>query len=185
MIERAKREKIRVSCETCPHYFTFSLKDIEDNFDPNLKVNPPLGREEDKEAIKRALSKDIIDCIATDHAPHTYLEKEVTFYEASFGIIGLEFAFSLSLNLVREGYLELKDLSRKLSYAPSKILGLDDRGEIREGKRADLVIVDLEKDWRVEIKDIVSKSKNTPLIGKTLKGKVEYTIYKGRVVYKI
>jgi len=186
LIKRAKEEGLRISAETCPHYFTFTLKDIEESgFSSMFKVNPPLGSQEDKLSLRRALREGVIDAIATDHAPHTYLEKEVDFKEASFGIIGLEFALSLTLSLVREGFLALEDLALRLSQAPAKILGLNDRGYIKEGLRADLTIVDIDKDWVVTKERILSKSKNTPLLGKTLKGEVIYTIYKGKIVYSL
>lgn len=183
LIREAKKEGVRVTAETAPHYFTFSVEDIEEEFNTNLKVKPPLGTKKDIEALKQALQEDVIDCIATDHAPHTYSEKEVSFYEASSGMIGLEFAFSLGLNLFREGRLTLNHLVEKFSSSPAKILGLNDRGVIREGKRADLTVIDTQKSWVVKEEEIFSKSKNTPLIGKTLQGKVLYTIYKGKIVY--
>ena len=184
LISRAKKEGIKISCETCPHYFSLSLDDIEKDFGSNFKVNPPLGTKEDKEAIRKGLASGAIDCIATDHAPHTYLEKEGTLYEAEFGMIGLELAFSLSLRLVKDKYLNLEKLAEKLSFRPAEILGFVDRGLIKEGFRADLTIVDLDKTWKVIPENIKSKSKNTPFLGKELEGLVDYTIYKGKVVYK-
>ncbi len=183
LIKRAKQDKIRVTVETCPHYFSLSLEDVAKDFNANFKVNPPLGTQKDKEAICKALAEGTIDCIATDHAPHTYLEKETTLYEAEFGIIGLELAFSLALKLVKEEVLSLEKLSEKMSYAPAKILSLPDRGEVKEGMRADLVIADLDKKWQVTAEAIKSKSKNTPFIGQALEGVVEKTIYKGKIVY--
>ncbi|RKY34623.1 MAG: dihydroorotase [Candidatus Omnitrophota bacterium] len=184
LIKRAKEEGINITAETCPHYFTFSLKEIEESgFSPLYKVNPPLGREEDKLALKEALKEGVIDVIATDHAPHTYLEKEVDFKSAEFGMIGLEFALPLSLGLVREGFLSLEDLTCRLSYRPAQILNLKDRGYIKEGLRADLTIVDTEREQLITKENIFSKSKNTPLLGKVLKGEVVYTIYKGKIVY--
>ncbi|MCD6540140.1 MAG: dihydroorotase [Candidatus Omnitrophica bacterium] len=184
LIKRAKEEGINITAETCPHYFTFSLKDVEESgFSPLYKVNPPLGREEDKLALKKALKEGIIDVIATDHAPHTYLEKEIDFNSAEFGMIGLEFALPLSLSLVREGFLSLEDLACRLSYRPAQILNLKDRGYIKEGLRADLTIVDTEREQLITKENIFSKSKNTPLLGKVLKGEVVYTIYKGKIVY--
>jgi dihydroorotase len=185
LIKRAKQDKIKITAETCPHYFSLSLNDIIKNPDSRYKINPPLGREEDKESLKQALSDGTIDCISTDHAPHTFLEKKAsTLYEAEFGVIGLELALSLGLNLVREKRLSLELLSQKMSTRAAEILSLPDRGRIQEGLRADLTIVDKDKEWQVTEENIVSKSKNTPFIGKSLKGVVEYTIYKGNIVYK-
>ncbi len=186
LIKRAKQDKIRVTAETCPHYLSLSMKDIWKDLNSNYKINPPLGTEEDKERLIKALSGDIIDCISTDHAPHTFLEKEAsTLYEAEFGVIGLELALSIGLSLVRENKLSLEKLCQKMSSKPADILGLKDRGQIKEGLRADLTIVDTEKEWVLDDKNIVSKSKNTPFLGKKLKGIVEYTIYKGKVVYNL
>ncbi|MBN2120245.1 MAG: dihydroorotase [Candidatus Omnitrophica bacterium] len=184
LIKRAKKDAIRVSAESCPHYFSLSLEDIAKNFDSNYKVNPPIGTKEDRQAICKALASDIIDCIATDHAPHTFLEKEGTFYEAAFGMIGLETAFALSLRLVKERIINLEKLADKLSYAPSRILGLSDRGLIEEGRRADIAIVDLDKTWTLTEEKISSKSKNTPFLNQAFEGCVEYTLYKGKIVYK-
>jgi dihydroorotase len=184
LIAQAKKQGIKITAETCPHYFSLSLNDIEEDFGSNFKVNPPIGSEDDKEAIRQALKEGVIDCIATDHAPHTALEKEGTLFESNFGMIGLEFAFSLSLGLVKDKVLKLEQLAQRLSACPANILGLSDRGRIEEGKRADIVIADLDKPWKVAPESIQSKSKNTPFLGKTLKGKVEYTLYKGNLVYR-
>jgi len=185
IIRQAKKEGVKVSCETAPHYFILSVEDIERReFDANLKVNPPLGEKEDIEEIKQALKEGVIDCIATDHAPHSFGEKELPFEEAPFGFIGLEFAFSLCYTyLVKEGVIDLKDLVSKISVNPAKILGLDNVGYIKEGAFADLVIVDLNKRWRLKEDELIPLAKNTPFIGYQLQGKVEYTIHKGKVVY--
>ena len=185
IIRQAKKEGVKVSCETAPHYFILSVEDIERReFDANLKVNPPLGEKEDIEEIKQALKEGVIDCIATDHAPHSFGEKELPFEEAPFGFIGLEFAFSLCYTyLVEEGVIDLKDLVSKMSVNPAKILGLDNVGYIKEGALADLVIVDLNRRWRLEKDELIPLAKNTPFIGYQLQGKVEYTIHKGKVVY--
>ncbi len=186
ILRRAKREGIKVSCETAPHYFILTVEDVEKNkFHSNFKVNPPLGEKEDVEEIRKALKEGVIDCIATDHAPHTKGEKELSFEEAPFGFIGLEFAFSLTYTyLVKEGILSLKDIARLMSYNPAKILGLEGKGYIEEGAYADLTIVDLDRNWYVTEENIVSKSKNTPFIGYELEGLIIYTIHKGKIVYR-
>jgi dihydroorotase len=184
LIERAKKDGVKVTAETCPHYFTLSLEDIEKSFDSNLKVNPPIGGKDDRDSIRKALKNGVIDCISTDHAPHTVLEKEGTLFEAAFGMIGLELAFSLSLSLVKEKHLSLEQLAKSLAYSSAKILGLLDRGEIKEEKQADLTIADLNKTWKVSPQTIESKSKNTPFLNQTLEGKIEQTIYRGNVVYR-
>lgn len=185
LIERAKKDGVKVTAETCPHYFSLNLDDIRNNMTSNYKINPPLGTKEDMEKIRKGLSKNIIDCISTDHAPHTFVEKNASILnEAEFGIIGLETAFSLSLRLVEEKYLTLEKLVEKMSSSPADILSLSDRGRIKEGLRGDLVIIDTDKEWKVTEESIKSKSKNTPFMGQTLKGAISSTIYKGNVVYK-
>ncbi|OQX81689.1 MAG: hypothetical protein B6D56_01820 [Candidatus Omnitrophica bacterium 4484_70.1] len=137
------------------------------------------------EAIKEALASDIIDCIATDHAPHSKAEKELSFEEAPFGFIGLELAFSLTYTyLVKKNILSLEDLVKKMSYTPAKILGLKDKGYIKEENIADLAIVDLGSRWKVAEEDLLSKSKNTPFLGYELEAEVICTIHRGKIVYK-
>ena len=186
IIKQAKEKGVKVSCETAPHYFILSTEDIEkNNFSSLFKVNPPLGEKEDVEAIKEALASDIIDCIATDHAPHSKAEKELSFEEAPFGFIGLELAFSLTYTyLVKKNILSLKDLVKKMSYTPAKILGLKDKGYIKEENIADLAIVDLGSRWKVTEENLLSKSKNTPFLGYELEAEVICTIHRGEIVYK-
>jgi dihydroorotase len=186
IIREAKRKNYNLSCETAPHYFILAVEDIEKrNFDSNLKVNPPLGEKKDLEEIKEALKEGTIDCIATDHAPHSVAEKELPFEDAPFGFIGLELAFSLTYTyLVKKNVLDLKGLVEKLSFNPAKIIGLKECGQIKEGFFADIVIVDLNKKWKVEESNLVSKSENTPFLGYELEGVIEYTLRKGKTVYK-
>lgn len=186
IIKRAKQEGVKVTVETCPHYFILTTKDIEKrDFDSNLKVNPPLGEEKDLEIIRQALKEGIIDCIVTDHAPHSHAEKELPFEESPFGMIGLEFAFSLSYTyLVKTGVIDLKELTKKLSLKPAEIAGLEHCGKIEKGFAADLVIADLNKKRLVKEEEILSKSKNTPFLGYELDGVIEYTIHKGKIVYE-
>jgi len=185
LIRRAKAEGVRVTCETCPHYFMLTTKDIEkSSFNSRFKVNPPLGDEKDMLAIRQALRDNTIDCIATDHAPHSRAEKELPFEDAPFGLIGLETAFSLTYtHLVKPGLLDLKDISRKLSSGPAGIVGLRHCGVIQEGSAGEAVIIDLNAKWRVTEEGLASKSKNTPFVGWDLDGVVEYTVHKGKVVY--
>jgi len=184
VIRRAKKEGVKVTAETCPHYFTLTVDDVErEGFPGNLKVNPPLGDKKDLAAIKKALRDGTIDCIATDHAPHSLAEKELPFELAPFGFIGLELAFSLTYLLVKEKVLDLKDLANKLSTQPAAISRLDKCGKIAKDYVADLVIVDLEGKWKVEEENLASKSKNTPFLGQELEGTIEHTIKKGKVIY--
>lgn len=186
IIKRAKAEGVKVTCETCPHYFLLTVKDIEDNsFDSNFKVNPPLGEEKDVACIRQALAEGVIDCIATDHAPHSKAEKELPFEDAPFGLIGLEFAFPLTYtHLVKTGVIDLKQMVQRLSTRPSEIVGLGHCGKIEEGFHADFSITDLNKKWKISEDKIVSKSKNTPFLGWEVMGVVENTIHKGKVVFE-
>ena len=185
IIKRAKKEGVKVTAETCPHYFSLTVNDIEkQNFPGNLKVNPPLGDEKDLKAIRKALAEGVIDCIVTDHAPHSPAEKELPFEAAPFGFIGLELAFALTNTyLVKKKVLDLREIANKLSKQPAAIIGLDNYGEIAQGCPADIVIVDLNRKWKVEEEGIVSKSKNTPFLGQELEGVIEYTLKKGKIVY--
>jgi dihydroorotase len=136
-------------------------------------------------AIKKGLKDGTIDCIATDHAPHTHEDKEVEFDCAPPGLIGLETAFGLAMKeLVGAGELTLPQLVEKMSAAPARIMGLADKGMIFPGKDADLVIVDPDKEWQVRKEDFVSKSKNSPFVGWKLKGRVCTTVCGGKVVYQ-
>ena len=184
LIRFAKSQGVKVTAEACPHHFTLT-DDAVRGFDPSTKMNPPLRSQEDVDAIKEGIKDGTIDCIVTDHAPHTVEDKEVGFDQAPFGIIGLETSLGLTIaELVAPGIISLPQMVEKMSAAPARIVGLSNKGEIREGKDADLTIIDPDKEWIFSLEDIASKSKNTPFIGRKLKGTVEYTIYSGKVVYK-
>ena len=181
LIKMAKEQGIPVTAETAPHYFSLDHSAVED-YDTNTKVNPPLRTEQDVEAIKNALREDVIDVIATDHAPHSPLEKEVEFDKAEFGMIGLQTAVPLTLNLVREGVLELTQAIKKLSFKPASILNLPWKG-IEIGEKADLTIIDPEFEYVLTEEMIFSKSKNTPFLGKKLKGLVKFTFVDGKLKF--
>ena len=184
LIRFAKSQGVKVTAEACPHHFTLT-DDAVRGFDPSTKMNPPLRSQEDVDAIKEGIKDGTIDCIVTDHAPHTVEDKEVGFDQAPFGMIGLETSLGLTIaELVAPGIISLPQMVEKMSAAPARIVGLSNKGEIREGKDADLTIIDPDKEWIFSLEDIASKSKNTPFIGRKLKGTVEYTIYSGKVVYK-
>lgn len=186
IIERAKNQGVKVTAETAPHYFVLTVEDIEKNrFNSNFKVNPALGDDRDVAAVRQALAAGVIDCIATDHAPHSQAEKEAPFETAAFGLIGLETAFSLTYTyLVKKKIIGLNGITEKLSASPAKILGFERCGKIEKDGESSLVIADLGKKWRVEQDRICSKSKNTPFLGQELEGRIELTIYKGKIVYK-
>lgn len=179
----AKDRGLSITGETCPHYFTLSDEDIEGN-DSNYKMNPPLRSPRDVEAIIEALKKDVLDVIATDHAPHSKEEKEKSMSEAPFGIVGLETAFSITYTeLVRSGILSLRQMVEKMSLNPAKILNLN-RGCIGEGKVADIVIVDPNEEYMIDKFKFLSKGINTPFHGRRVYGKVKYTIVSGEVKYE-
>lgn len=174
LIKKAKEDGVFVTAETCPHYFTLT-EDAVQNYNTNAKVNPPLRSEQDRQTIREALKYGIIDVIATDHAPHHIDEKKVPFQEALYGISGIETAFALSLNLVHEGVLTLRELIEKLTFNPSRILKIHKKGLV-EGSQADMILVDINKKWTVNKDNFSSLGKNTPFDGRELKGKVLFTI---------
>jgi dihydroorotase len=180
IIRDAKARGVKVTCETAPHYFTLT-DDAVRGYNTNAKMNPPLREEADVAAVKEGLKDGTIDCIATDHAPHHLDEKDVEFNEAMNGIIGLETSLPLSLQLVAEGVLTLKQLVEKMSCNPSDILGLD-RGSLKTGAVADITIIDPVKEWTVDANNLSSKSKNSPFIGWKVKGAAVATVVAGKRV---
>jgi dihydroorotase len=183
MVRDAKKRGVKITCETCPHYFTFTVDEVKKS-GVNAKMNPPLREEKDRLAIIEGLKEGTIDCIITDHAPHSEEEKAQGLAKVPNGIIGFETALAATItNLVDKGHIGYLDMVRLMSYNPAKILGID-RGEISEGEVADLTIFNPDEEYVYTEDMIVSKSHNTPWIGKNLKGKVKYTIVSGRVVYQ-
>ena len=183
MIRDAKKRGVKVTCETCPHYFTFTVDEVL-NSGANAKMNPPLREGKDKQAIIEGIKEGTIDCIITDHAPHSEEEKDKGLSLAPNGIIGFETALSAEImNLVDTGHISYKDLVKVTSYNPAKILGID-KGILEEGKIADIVVFNPNEQYIYTKDMIVSKSKNSPFIDKKLKGKVKYTIVNGKIVYK-
>jgi len=178
LIRDAKKRGINVTAETCPHYFNLTQDAIKD-FNTNAKVSPPLRTERDIEAIKEGLRDGTIDIIATDHAPHHKDEKQREFDMAPFGISGLETALSLSLKLVQKGILTINQLIEKMTLNPAKILRID-KGTLKVGSDADIVILDINKEYEVESERFASKGKNTPFEGWVLEGMPILTIYRGR-----
>ncbi len=181
-ISEAKKGYGRITCDTCPHYF--SLNDTATlTFDTSTRVNPPLRGVSDVEAIKEGLRDGTIDIIATDHAPHDLTSKDVEYDLAAPGISGLETAFALSLNLVHEGVLSLHDLLAKLTVNPAALLHIP-YGRLSPGQTADLIVFDPERPWTVDPARFLSKGKNTPFAGWRLKGKNLLTLSKGKIVYR-
>lgn len=182
-IRSAKQRGVKVTCETCPHYYSFTQEEVLKK-GTNAKMNPPLREEKDKQAIIEGLKDGTIDCIVTDHAPHTEEEKSKELSKAPNGIIGFETALAATItNLVDKNEITLLDMCKLMSYNPAKLLKID-RGDISEGKIADITIFDKDQEYIYQKEDIVSKSKNTPFIGEKIKGRVKYTIVSGNVVYE-
>lgn len=179
LIREAKARGVRVTAETCPHYFTLT-EDAVRGYNTMAKMNPPLRTAEDVAAVKQGLKDGSIDAIATDHAPHALDEKAAEFDSAPFGIVGLETALGLSLGLVQEGVLNHSDLIERLSLAPARILGLK-KGTLSVGADADITIIDPGMRWRVNASDFKSRSRNTPFEGWDLTGKAIMTIVRGRM----
>ena len=184
LIREAKARGVKVTAETCPHYFTLT-DDVIRTFDTNTKVNPPLREERDRLAIIEGLKDGTLDCIVTDHAPHHEDDKRVEYDLAAFGISGLETSFALSYTqLVKTGALTLSELAEKMSENPARILSLEG-GELKVGAPADLTVVDLNQKWKVDPAEFVSKGKNTPFGGREVFGKVIYTVVDGDVKYSL
>ena len=175
LVKNAKDKGLPVTCEVTPHHLVLN-EEATITFNTNTKMKPPLRSEKDRLACVQALKDGLIDCIATDHAPHADFEKEKEYDHAPFGIIGLETAFPvLYKNLVQTGLISLNRLVEALTIAPAKILDLPG-GVLEVGKAADLTIIDLEKETLFSVENILSKSKNTPWLNQFLPGRVLCTI---------
>ncbi|MBQ2866959.1 MAG: dihydroorotase [Firmicutes bacterium] len=181
-VRLAKQLGADVWAEASPHHFSLTEEAVK-TFGVNVKMNPPLRTEDDRQAIIAALKDDTIEIIATDHAPHTEEEKGVGLLNAPSGIVGLETALAVgNTKLVRKGHLTLMKLLGKMTYKPAYMYGLDS-GVIAQGAAADLVIFDPNEAW-VVTDDFASKGKNSPFIGEKLYGKVKFTICDGKIVYE-
>ncbi len=199
MVGLAKKLGVNVTAEVTPHHFTLSSDDIKEfisvpengimiphdnDADTNYKVKPPLRTPSDIETIKEGLKEDVIDVIATDHTPHTFESKNTSMRYAPFGIVGLETAAAITYTeLVLNNVITPMQMAEKMSYNPAKILGID-KGDISEGKVADIVIFDIKEHYKIDKSTFVSMGKNTPFDGKEVIGKVKATICGGNVVYE-
>ncbi|MBQ3389679.1 MAG: dihydroorotase [Firmicutes bacterium] len=182
LVRQAKAEGLKVTCEVTPHHLTLIDEDVKDE---NYKMNPPLRSREDREALIEGLLDGTIDMVATDHAPHTAEEKSRGMEKAPFGIVGLETAFPvLYTELVKPGRMTLARLQEVLSETPAEVFGLAERGRIRKGCMADLVLVDPEAEYEIDPAQFKSKGKNTPFAGKKVFGKVLWTMVGGKFVYE-
>jgi dihydroorotase len=183
LIRRAKERGVRVSAETAPHYFTLTDAALVD-YDTNMKMNPPLRSGKDREAIRMALADGTLDVIASDHAPHSILEKETVFDAAANGIIGLETVLPLTLAMVRAGYFDEKRLVEMLAVQPAAILGLS-AGTLRAGVAADVTIIDPDAEYVYSADRVVSKSRNSPFLGWSLQGRATVTMVGGEIRHRV
>ncbi len=197
LIRRAKEKGLRVSADATPHHLVLTDEWVAGQrratgmssswapmppYNTNTKVNPPLRTRVDTEALVQGLRDGTIDAIATDHAPHTVVDKQCEYDQAEFGISGLETALGLLMTLVQDGHIDLDLLISKLTAGPARVLGLP-FGTLEEGDVADVTIFDPQMEWRVDPDTFASKGKNTPLAGLVLRGRVVYTIAGGSIAF--
>jgi dihydroorotase len=181
-VREAKARGLRVTAETCPHYWTLTDEAVGD-YDTRAKMNPPLRSEADRQAVIAAIREGLVDCFATDHAPHTLEEKQRPFDQAPFGIVGLETAFALTVtHLVRPGHLGLERALELWTEAPRRIFGLPEV-RLEPGFPADLALLDPERAWTVDPSAFQSQGRNTPFAGWTLTGKPLATFCGGRLTH--
>jgi len=183
LVKQAKKKKIKVTAEATPHHLLLDDSSLE-TYDTNLKMNPPLRSKEDVQALREAIKEGVVDVIATDHAPHAPDEKDVEFDKAPFGINGLETAVSLILDrLVNKNIISLKRFIEMISTNPAKILGLKNKGRIGIGADADLTILNLYQEIKVDVDNFKSKSRNNPFHNWKLKGTPAITVVGGKKVF--
>jgi len=184
VVRRFKEEGVKVTAEATPHHFTLTEEEVE-GYNTNAKMAPPLRSRADLEALRQGLADGTIDCIASDHAPHHYDEKETAFADAPNGVIGLETSFPVSYTeLVLGGVLDLNTLITRMSVTPAAILKLPG-GSLGQGDQADVTVLDLDTDWEIDKSKFNSKSRNTPFHGRKVRGRAVATIVGGRQVWKL
>ena len=198
MLQQAKEKGVTATAEVCPHHLTITDHWVLGNrgsdsleagpmaYDTDTKVYPPLRGRGDTQALTRGLADGVIDCIATDHAPHDLASKQVTYTDAAFGISCLETALGSVLTLVHSGQITLSSLVERMTVDPARVLGpsFTEYANLRPGTPADIVLFDPDQEWVVDAQQFESKGKNTPLHGETLKGKVAATLVQGKVVFQ-
>ncbi len=183
LIRSAKARGVQVTAETTPHYFTLTDEAV-DGYNTNAKMNPPLRSEKDRQAIRQGLADGTFDAIATDHAPHSILEKEVEFDQAMNGIIGLETSLPLALALVRDGHIDEQQLISLMSTNPARILGLE-AGTLAVGAVADVTVIHPDLGFTYTEDQVVSKSKNSPFLGWKLQGRAVLTVMGGAITHNL
>ena len=182
IVRQFKKKGVHITCETCPQYFTLTEDEVLAQ-GSMARVNPPLRTKKDVEAIIEGLKDGTIDAIATDHAPHSQEEKARPLAEAPSGMVGLETALGATLTaLYHTGEMDLSDILKKMTFNPACILRIP-RGRLSLGGDADFTLFDLDQEWTVDPGEFASKGRNTPFAGRTLRGKVRYTIVGGKIVY--
>jgi len=182
LVRDARRRGVRVTCEATPHHFTLTDEAV-DGYRTSAKMSPPLRRAEDVAALREGLADGTIDCIATDHAPHGPLEKELEFDRAANGVVGLETAVPLALELVRAGVISPARAVALLSDGPALAFGLPG-GHLGKGAPADLTVIDPGAEWVVDAERFRSKARNTPFHGRKVQGKVTHTVVGGRAAFE-
>jgi dihydroorotase len=182
-VARAKDAGLSVTCETAPHYLLLRDQDVGD-YDTNFKMNPPLRTQADIRALRRGLAEGLIDAVATDHAPHSILEKEVEFDQAAFGVVGLETALGVVLQLVEEGVLNLHQALARLTSSPAQALSLPG-GRLQEGCPADVTVIDPARSWTVDPEAFRSRCRNTPFAGRVLPGRAVLTLLGGLITHRL
>jgi dihydroorotase len=184
LVRAAKKKGLPVTSEVTPHHLTLT-EELLLNYDTNAKVNPPLRTRQDCDSLIAGLKDGVIDAIATDHAPHTQVEKQAEFAYAPFGISILETALGMLMSLVHQNKIDLELLIAKMTSGPAAIIGNNygQLGTLAPGSQADIVLFDPNQEWTVDPASWASKGHNTPLAGKTLKGMVKMTIFQGKVVW--
>jgi len=182
LVRQAKKRGVNVTCEATPHHFTLTDEAVR-GYNTNAKMNPPLRSAEDREAVRQGIADGTVDAIATDHAPHHIDEKNVEFSIAMNGIVGLETALPLSLQLVEDGLIDLPKAVALLTCGPAAALGIP-AGQLEEGGVADVTVIDPELEWTVDAQKLVSKSKNTPFDGWKMNGAALCTIVGGKIAYR-
>lgn len=184
LVRDAKESGVMVSCDVTPHHLLLTEDLIAERLDAVYKMKPPLRTEMDRLALVEGIRTGVVDCIASDHAPHTAEEKNRPFEKAPFGVIGMETSFSVIYDrLVRTGIIDIGRLIELFSTNPARILNLEGRGMVKPGCPADLTILDLNRSFKINVGDFYSKSVNCPFIGWEGKGVVAYTIVNGKMVY--